>query len=451
MGKSHQKGWVVLRGKKWYGYFRREVIDPETNQLTTNIIPVVLGPKSELSKFEAKDALEREIAKRTGSTPANRTTHQASTTFGWFVRNRFLPLKEADWRERTAEVKKYLIEEDLIEPFDELPLEKIDKFTLQTHLNKLAKTHSKDRVLQIRAYMRAIFAEAVDQDFLPKDPARMVKVPAHLRETDKTVLTWDQLRSALAQLELRDRIILELDMTNALRPSELFGLRWKCFDRVGRSMSLMETTYMGEIRDWGKTKGSLKTIPLSKALSKELCEWEKECPDTSPEAFLFPNEAGGFIDTGNYRKRVLHKLARDLKLPKLTFQVIRRSIATLAQNKGTVKDVQGVLRHSRTATTTDVYMQEIPEGVRATIDAIHKELKKAPASGNTRSAKKRNVPAVKVRVAAVRLKKPVSNKNREERRSAGSFKTPSQKGFENLLPNATKVLPEGVAPLTASA
>jgi len=59
MGKSHQKGWVVLRGKKWYGYFRREVIDPETNQLTTNIIPVVLGPKSELSKFEAKDALER--------------------------------------------------------------------------------------------------------------------------------------------------------------------------------------------------------------------------------------------------------------------------------------------------------------------------------------------------------------------------------------------------------
>jgi integrase len=57
---------------------------------------------------------------------------------------------------------------------------------------------------------------------------------------------------------------------------------------------------------------------------------------------------------GHYRKRVLHKLARDLGLPKLTFQVIRRTIATLAQKKGTVKDVQGILRHSRTATTTDV-------------------------------------------------------------------------------------------------
>jgi integrase len=84
------------------------------------------------------------------------------------------------------------------------------------------------------------------------------------------------------------------------------------------------------------------------------------------------------MDTGNYRRRVLHKLARDLGLPKLTFQVIRRTIATLAQKKGTVKDVQGLLRHSRAATTTDVYMQEIPESVHATINAIHAELRMKP-------------------------------------------------------------------------
>ena len=60
----------------------------------------------------------------------------------------------------------------------------------------------------------------------------------------------------------------------------------------------------------------------------------------------------------------------------LTFQVIRRSIATLAQRKGTVKDVQGLLRHSRTATTTDVYMQELPRGVAATGNAINRELRK---------------------------------------------------------------------------
>jgi len=67
-------------------------------------------------------------------------------------------------------------------------------------------------------------------------------------------------------------------------------------------------------------------------------------------------------------------------LPKLTFQVIRRSIATPAQKKGGVKDVQGMLRHSRTATTTDVYMQEIPAGVKAVIEAVNQELRFKPQS-----------------------------------------------------------------------
>jgi hypothetical protein len=48
----------------------------------------------------------------------------------------------------------------------------------------------------------------------------------------------------------------------------------------------------------------------------------------------------------------------------------------VAQKKGTVKDVQGLPRHSRAATTTDVYMQKIPESVEATVDSISQELRK---------------------------------------------------------------------------
>lgn len=76
-------------------------------------------------------------------------------------------------------------------------------------MNDLARTRSRDRVLQIRAYVRDIFAEVVDQDFLPKDPARKVEVPKQLADTDTTVLNWDQLRSVLAELSLKDRLILE--------------------------------------------------------------------------------------------------------------------------------------------------------------------------------------------------------------------------------------------------
>jgi hypothetical protein len=61
----------------------------------------------------------------------------------------------------------------------------------------------------------------------------------------------------------------------------------------------------------------------------------------------------------------MRQLGQELELPKLTFQVIRRTIATLAQKKGTPKDIQGVLRQSRLSSTTDVYMQEIPDTAEA--------------------------------------------------------------------------------------
>ena len=380
MGKSHQRGWVVLRGRKWYGYYRRTVLDPITNEQKVDIIPIVLGPKSELTKFQARERLEQEVTKQTGMNSGNRVMNDGSVTFGWFVRNRFFPLKEANWKPETAKVKRLIIQKDLVETFDGIPLENFDRFALQLHLNQLAKTRSKDRVLQIKSYVRDIFAEAVEQDFLTKDPARKVTVPSQLRETDRTTLTWEQLRDALLQLALRDRVLLELDMTNALRPSELFALRWKCFNYAESKMQVFETAYNGAIRPWGKTRKSLGRVHLPKELAEDLWLWKQECPDSSPDAFIFPDAKGGFMDTGNYRRRVLHKLARDLGLPKLTFQVIRRTIATLAQKKGTVKDVQGLLRHSRAATTTDVYMQEIPESVQATINAIHAELRKKPES-----------------------------------------------------------------------
>jgi integrase len=261
-----------------------------------------------------------------------------------------------------------------------------------------------------------------------------VKVPAQLRETDTTTLTWDQLGLALMDLTLRDRILLELDMTNALRPSELLAFRWKCFDYDACTLKITETVYKGKIRPWGKTKKSLTVIHIPRKLADDLEAWRLECegrarevaskdktksPHLSPDDFIFANEVGGFLDTDNFRKRVLHKLARDLELPKLTFQVIRRTIATLAQKKGTVKDVQGVMRHSRTATTTDVYMQEIPESVQATVNSINRELRKSSDKNHRKTVKP--------------LPDAVAFGGKVFKRGAASVKV-----FGNLTPNDTK-------------
>jgi hypothetical protein len=95
MGTSHQKGWVSIRGKKWYGYFRRTVLDPETNQQKTVATPVALGLKAKMSKFQAREKLLEEITKLTGPSTGDDSVKNGAVTFGWFVRNRFYPYKRS--------------------------------------------------------------------------------------------------------------------------------------------------------------------------------------------------------------------------------------------------------------------------------------------------------------------------------------------------------------------
>ena len=116
------------------------------------------------------------------------------------------------------------------------------------------------------------------------------------------------------------------------------------------------------------------------------------------------------MDTGNYRNRVLAPLAEKLGLPKLNFQVLRRTTATLAQKKGSVKDIQAHLRHAKADTTANEYMQELPESVRQMVDSVYGELK----VGRKRAA------------GSVYL---LPNATKRENRAAAR---------SDLLPNATK-------------
>ena len=74
------------------------------------------------------------------------------------------------------------------------------------------------------------------------------------------------------------------------------------------------------------------------------------------------------------------KVGRHSEPAESDVQIIRRTIATLSQTKGHVKATQGLLRHSRTPTTADVYQQVIPEGVEKMVGSIHDEPRKPSAA-----------------------------------------------------------------------
>ncbi len=386
MAKSHQRGTVRLEHHSWVGYMNVKVLDPNTGESKWKKQRVgVLGPKSKMTKHQAQDSLDVSIAQKTGGTTQPRADERIAT-LGWFTRNRFFPPREGStWKEETARTRKSAIELDILAKFGDVAMEQIDKFMLQTHLNDLARILSAGRVMPARFYMKAIFEEAIDQDFLMKNPARTLILPTQLRPVDKTTLTWDQLRLVLASVPLRDRILLTLDMTETFRPSELFALLWSGFDMDKGTLTVTQTAFRGKLRNWGKTDKSLRTVHVPEGLANDLWLWKQECAGASPDAYIFPNsrrrngaKKNGFIRTDNHRARVLKKLAAELGLSKLNFQVPRRTVATLAQTKGSVKDVQGILGHSKADTTVNVYMQQIEEGVKQTLNSIYTELTVRP-------------------------------------------------------------------------
>lgn len=182
----------------------------------------------------------------------------------------------------------------------------------------------------------------------------------------------------LASTSRRDRLLLMLDMTAALRPSELFALRWKSFDNRN-TLSITETVYRGVIRPFGKTKKSLGKMHLPDGLAYELLLWKSESSDASPDAFIFQNADGGILRVDNYWERVMKPLAQRLGIPRLNFQILRRTMATQAQTMGSVKDIQAHLRHAKADTTANEYMQEVPESVQEMVGSVYLMLAKGGA------------------------------------------------------------------------
>ena len=87
MAKSHQRGTVRLEHYSWVGYMNVKVLDPNTGESKWKKQRVgVLGAKSQMTKYQAHDELERIIAQKTPGTTEPRAD-ESIVTLGWNVKD----------------------------------------------------------------------------------------------------------------------------------------------------------------------------------------------------------------------------------------------------------------------------------------------------------------------------------------------------------------------------
>jgi integrase len=257
---------------------------------------------------------------------------------------------------------------------------------LQDLLNSMAsRGDSSSKVKQVRTYLAAVLEYAHDERFIDANPARKLELPTQLlREPCGRFYSLEEVRRLLAVAHGREHIVLRIFINCGLRPGELFAL---CEDDVEPGQLRIDESVKEKERGAKrigdtKTPGSRAYVGISQGLQEELEIWiharRQQCPyhtkaEGASSNLLFPNEVGNPFRLGNYLKRYLKPLAKQVGIADLTYQALRRTCATHFQKHGKPRDIQAQLRHTKLE-MTGRYIKAIPEAVRAAVESMDREL-----------------------------------------------------------------------------
>jgi integrase len=363
-----QQGTITRKSGKWLGHFSRWTRDAQGQRKRLQQA-FVIGECDRMTLTSARRVLRQRLEEELG---LRKASHRIEV--GWFIEQRWKPLREGKWRDSTKKINELFLTH-IKRQFGEDLLRECDEVEMQAWLNSLARDYSASMVRHIRYLLKSIFTEAVEQGYLTRSPVRRLQLPI-VKSVSKPFLTEDEIKKLLARTQGRDRLLLRLVLTTALRPSELFALRWSCFQPQKNLLLITESVYRGKLRPFTKTTDSDSRQNLLKVFLPSILvnELQSSRNGAGDGAFIFPSSNGTPMTKENYQHRVLTPLARQAGIPRLNFQILRRSSATHLQNLGSPTDIAAILRHTKPTTSLTEYIQTVDDSVQEAVERLAEKL-----------------------------------------------------------------------------
>ena len=288
MRRRHQRGTIKKFRGSWVGQFWE---DGHRRSRT-------LGKASRLTKSQARCELDAILE------PINRQDLPSDRwTFGNFVRQVYLPFYQWKWKNSTARTNQDRIRHHLLSEFDARTLGSIRCDELQELLIQRANAGlSFSTVDHLRWDLRQIFAMAVSDRYIDRNPAEQLFTPRKAPLASRTTMTWKEVTLLFSVLDLRELLICKLAIITGMRPGEIFALQWKHVEED--HLDIQQRIYRGEI-DSPKTTQSVRIVALSEGLESMMSKWKAVSIDTGLEAWVFPSEVRTPLSKDNCWRRYI--------------------------------------------------------------------------------------------------------------------------------------------------
>lgn len=349
--RRQQNGFVKPTGKNprtWTGYwYEYRIIDGKERKFERS---KVIGPRSELTKTEAKEKLKEII--RVGKPLI------AQCTFGEAA-ERYLALKKGDWGQKQRGVITSIFKNQIIPALAHVRVSDLKPTDIKGFFNMIAERGSESLVKKCVTHVRGVFEFLMEDGVIEKNPAKakIVTMPKTRKPSERFLQLWECRALLNACTTKRDHLIVHTFLSVALRPGEAFALR---LDDVFPGRLRIDEAFVPCVGlTETKTEEADAFVPLPPALEAELRAYIREEGITHPREFLFASEIGTAMSHDNYLDRKLKPIAKRAGLNDVNFQVLRRTVATHFQNHGDPKAAQGLLRHKRIQTTLDIYQKRL--------------------------------------------------------------------------------------------
>ena len=142
----------------------------------------------------------------------------------------------------------------------------------------------------LRFRLRSVFALAMSEGVVDRNPAAALFTPRHYQEgRSREVLTPDQAAILIGALELREKVIVRLATWEGMRPGEILALQLGDLD--DDSVWVRRRVYKGDI-DEPKTKRSTRRVALTVGTLALLDQWKLRLLGSPPETWIFGSEKG---------------------------------------------------------------------------------------------------------------------------------------------------------------